>query len=118
MAFILLLLLTITSLVRVETSLGEMSKFRLKAEQNAHLALRVAIGELQKSAGPDKRVTATADLLPSTDLSRKHTVGVWSSAAASILGLSEGQLLTWLASDAKIKVGDWFKTIQKAPHLK
>ena len=48
MAFILLLLLSITSLVRVEAQSAQISTKQLRAEQNALLALNVAIGELQK----------------------------------------------------------------------
>jgi hypothetical protein len=35
----------------------------MEAEQAALLGLQLALGELQKTAGPDQRVSATADLL-------------------------------------------------------
>lgn len=59
------------------------------ARANARAALIQAIGQLQKAAGPDQRVTATADLLSgsgaSSDLSQTgsvkqpHWAGVWRS---------------------------------------
>lgn len=57
MAFVLLLLLSITTLVRVESQGAAMQMQRLQAEQNAYLGLQVAIGELQKHAGVDQRIT-------------------------------------------------------------
>ncbi len=62
MAFIVLLLLTITTMVRVETRVSDNGKSQTQARQNALLALNIALGQLQKYAGPDQRVTATADL--------------------------------------------------------
>ena len=57
MAFILMLLLSMSTLVRLET---RSSIDRLRAQNNALMALSVAIGQLQKTAGPDQRVTARA----------------------------------------------------------
>ncbi len=62
MAFILLLLLSITSLVRVETQSVQISSQRLQAEQNALLGLQQAIGKLQMSVGPDSRVTVASEM--------------------------------------------------------
>ncbi|MGJ8650353.1 MAG: hypothetical protein ACSHX4_08330 [Opitutaceae bacterium] len=79
MAFILVLLLTITSLVHVETRSADIGKHRLEAEQAALLSLNVAIGELQKYAGHDQRVTAPVGAVagvPVADKTRKLT-GVW-----------------------------------------
>ena len=58
MAFMLLLLLGMTTLVRVESRSAAAALVRLEARQNALLALRQALGELQKHAGPDQRATA------------------------------------------------------------
>lgn len=63
MAFVLLLLLSMSTLVQVETRSVQTSVAQLEARQAALLGLNVALGELQKAAGPDQRVTATADLL-------------------------------------------------------
>ena len=62
MAFVLLLLLSMTTLLKVETRSAALQKQSLKARQNALLGLYQALGELQRTAGPDQRVTARADL--------------------------------------------------------
>jgi hypothetical protein len=96
MAFVLLLLLSITTLVRVETQGAAMQMQRLQAEQNAYLGLQLAIGELQKHAGVDQRITARSDLIadtsgaPTAALSRKYYTGVWDSQT--------GTFRKWLAS--------------------
>lgn len=66
MAFVLLLLLSITTLVQVETQSSQISSARMKAEQNALLGLMLALGELQMAAGPDQRVTVSSEMFDST----------------------------------------------------
>ena len=53
MAFVLLLLLSITTLVQVETQGSQIQMQQMEAEQSALLGLQIALGELQKTAGPD-----------------------------------------------------------------
>ena len=62
MAFVLLLLLSITTLVQVETQSAQISTDRMEAEQNALLGLKQALGELQMAAGPDQRVTISSEM--------------------------------------------------------
>lgn len=62
MAFVLLLLISLTSLVRVESTGSQQQMTKLQAQANALLALNIAIGELQEHTGSDQRVTATADI--------------------------------------------------------
>ena len=52
MAFVLLLLLSITTLTQVEIKTASLQKDKLEAQQNALLGLSTAIGQLQKLAGP------------------------------------------------------------------
>ncbi len=49
-----------------------------EARANARLALMMAIGDLQKTIGPDKAITAKADILTSSP-AKPNSVGVWTS---------------------------------------
>ncbi|MCB1127664.1 MAG: hypothetical protein KDM81_14315, partial [Verrucomicrobiae bacterium] len=48
------------------------------AHANARMALMLALGELQKTAGPDQRVTARADILDD-DIANPRLTGAWKS---------------------------------------
>jgi len=84
MAFSLLLLFSLTTLLRIETATSDMEQQRLLAREHAKLALHIALGELQKHAGPDQRVTARADILDDTpqtvvadNVRHPYWTGVW-----------------------------------------
>ena len=64
LAFVVLLLLSLATLTRVETAIVANTQQAAQARQNARMALHLAVGRLQRFAGPDQRVTARADLLP------------------------------------------------------
>jgi hypothetical protein len=64
LAFLVLLLVSLASLTRVETQVASNHQTISRARQNALMALNLALGQLQKHAGPDQRVTARADVLP------------------------------------------------------
>ena len=77
----LLMLLTLLALGMLSLSAmvlrargGETA--RAVAEANARMALTMAIGELQRTAGPDTRVTARADVM---DVESPPILGVWKS---------------------------------------
>lgn len=94
MAFVVLLLLSLTTLIRVETRSAEVARVRQQAEQAALLGLNLALGELQKHAGPDQRVTARAELLGhSSNVYARGTVaaegqgawtGIWKSDTVAV----------------------------------
>ena len=84
MAFVLLLLLSITTLVQVETQSAQISVARMEAQQNALLGLKQALGELQMAAGPDQRVTVSSEMFDSDpetaaieDVATRHYTGVF-----------------------------------------
>jgi Tfp pilus assembly protein PilX len=62
MAFLVLLVVSMASLNRVEIQIAKNSQQLNQAQENAMTSLKIALGELQKYAGPDQRITATADL--------------------------------------------------------
>lgn len=110
LALLVLVLLALASLTRVETSVAGNTRKFSQARQNALLALNVAIGRLQEAAGPDQRVTATAEITGVTN-ANKHWTGVWNSnGGARIAWLVSGNE-TVVVDDAKEKrPGVWSPT--------
>jgi hypothetical protein len=78
MAFVLLLVLSISTLVQVEQASSANIVAKMEAEQAALLSLNLAIGKLQELAGLDQRVTASAAALASVNGPQQLT-GVWRS---------------------------------------
>ncbi len=68
-------LLTLSSISLRSASQGDAMA---KARANAKLALMLAIGDLQKNAGPDQRVTARADVIDE-NIANPRLTGVWNS---------------------------------------
>lgn len=95
-----MLLLLMATLVKVETSASSQQLIQLQARQNALLGVMIAIGELQKHAGPDQRVTARAELIDVLDANdpRKHWLGVWNTTAIE-------QSPRWLVSGNQVADG-------------
>jgi hypothetical protein len=62
LAFLVLLLVSLASLTRVETQVANNNQQLAQARQNALMALNIAVGQLQKYAGPDQRTTARSDM--------------------------------------------------------
>jgi hypothetical protein len=95
LAFIVVLLVGLASYTRIETSIAGNTQRQAQARENALLALHVALGQLQRYAGPDIRVTATAHNFGARDGTRHYT-GVWRNDAAG--GGAPTEPLTWLVS--------------------
>ncbi len=62
MTLLLLLVLTLSILVRLELQTATGNLYTEQAKQNALLGAYIALGQLQKFAGPDQRITTTADI--------------------------------------------------------
>lgn len=83
LAFLVLLLVSLASLTRVETQVANNSQQVAQARQNAIMAMNIALGRLQQLAGPDARVTGTAELVAGADASKQKWTGVWKWDSAS-----------------------------------
>ncbi|GHC06940.1 hypothetical protein GCM10007047_25000 [Cerasicoccus arenae] len=127
LTLLVLMMLSLATLVRVEVLTVQLKQYEDEARQNALLGMQIALGELQKLTGPDRRATATADVvLPesvsitpqmsgqttATALSQfwnagrnSHWVGVWKKADTGPYDpnepsahMAEPQFINWLVS--------------------
>lgn len=76
MALMVLLTLTLSALIAVEAEASRQTIETAQARQNAYVGLMIAVGQIQKAAGPDTRVSARSDILAATQTTDKWT-GVW-----------------------------------------
>ncbi len=82
MAFVLVLLVSMTLLVQVETTNSRQALDQLRAKESARLALMMALGDLQRYAGPDQRVTARAEILGNARTTENpYWTGVWDTTS-------------------------------------
>lgn len=102
MAFMLGIILALSSVLAVESELSEKSLGRLRAKQNAILGIYVALGNLQRAAGPDQRVTARADIFDSNPdtiaiegVENPQCLGVFKSIEIGKENQSREDLRTW-----------------------
>ncbi|MDP0495344.1 MAG: hypothetical protein Q7Q73_03960 [Verrucomicrobiota bacterium JB024] len=96
MGFIMLLLLSLSGLVRIEVSSTQATVTGAQARQNAILGLQVGLGHLQRALGPDQRVSARADILGPEEAQPLWT-GVWQDPTPDN-PRDEPQLREWLVS--------------------
>jgi hypothetical protein len=76
------LIVTTSGVSQIERKAVSNSAKNEIAKQNALFALQIALGQLQSAAGPDQRVTATADILNSNSVTpspvlQSYWTGVW-----------------------------------------
>ena len=102
LAFLVVLLVGLAAYTRVETAVAGNTQRQTQARQNALMALDVALGQLQKYAGPDQRVTAPADAFGGTN-GTKHFTGVWHSDPT--VAATPATPLTWLVSGNELQSG-------------
>ena len=77
MSLLILIALAMLSLSTIELRSSRLSDSEQEAKANARLSLMLALGQLQKAAGPDQRITASGNLIDA-QISRGVT-GVWES---------------------------------------
>lgn len=89
MAFLLLLLVSLVSVVQVETRAAARQSSAIQVRSLAFLGLQEAVGELQRHAGRDQAATAPASVFDATPedpavtgVSHPHWTGVWRSEGA------------------------------------
>lgn len=95
MAFMLVLVVTLMSLMEVETRSTTNNLELQRARDGARLALSMAVGKLQEYAGNDLRVTARADITGSVASGAEHWTGVWDSSSSST---ADPSFAAWLVS--------------------
>ncbi len=88
MVLLSLLAVGLLSLSTISLRASGNSSAMAEARANARLALVMAIGQLQKAAGPDTRVTADADLL-AANTANAHWTGVWKTRPDEDLAAGE-----------------------------
>lgn len=80
MAFIVLLILSLSSLVKVEVATQQIVEKQSEARDSALLGLEVALAQLQEFAGPDQRITVRSDIFNSSAAGRNHYTLVYNNA--------------------------------------
>ena len=80
------LIVTTSSISQIERKAVSNSAKEELAKQNALFALGVAMAQLQSAAGPDQRVTATADILSGggTFVNQPYWTGVWKTGTNTL----------------------------------
>ena len=93
MSLILLTIITVASFVSIESRLAAQHQNLVRARLNATVSLRLALAHLQQEAGPDRRITARADIIANT------TQPLW----------------TWLTLRNPLWTGVWRSDLQLTP---
>ncbi|MFC5051407.1 hypothetical protein ACFPK9_12400 [Rubritalea spongiae] len=79
LSLLVMIAIGMLSLSAVTTRSVDHEVPRQEAKANARMALMMALGELQKMAGPDTRITAPADIVKGNSSAPKQLTGVWRS---------------------------------------
>lgn len=94
LALLVLAVFALSALTRVGSGTATASVYQIQARQNATLALSVALGELQRHAGDDDRVTGMAGITGvagNPNATTRYWCGVWRA---------DGSFVAWLTSGA------------------
>ena len=107
LTLVAVLALSLASLATIELRRTSHADQTALAKANARLALMQAIGQLQKTLGPDQRVSACADILANNP-QQPHWTGVWRTTQNDGSSLFTRDDLTGSLNDAR-----W--TLQSSP---
>jgi Tfp pilus assembly protein PilX len=94
LALLVLAVFALSALTKVGSEMSGASVYQTQARQNASLALAVALGELQRHAGDDTRITGMAGITGiagNPNATTRYWCGVWRD---------DGSFVTWLTSGA------------------
>jgi len=96
LALLVLLAYALSALSRVDSQIAGTAVHQVQARQNALLGLQIALGELQRHAGPDERITGMAGITgsagtaPGASNPARHWCGVWNETGGHLAWLSSG----------------------------
>lgn len=94
LVLLVLAVFALSALTKVGSEMSTASVFQTQARQNASLALTVALGELQRHAGDDTRITGMAGITGvagNQNAMTRYWCGVWRA---------DGGFVAWLTSGA------------------
>ncbi|MBI3884567.1 MAG: hypothetical protein HY302_02385 [Opitutae bacterium] len=93
-ALLVLALLALSILVRFSSQISATVTYQTQARQNALLGLSVALGDLQRLAGPNARATGMAGIAGETPASQfRQWCGVWDASGTFLGWLTSGALM-------------------------
>jgi hypothetical protein len=96
LALLVLLAYALSALSRIDSQMAGTAVFQTQARQNALLGLQIAMGELQRHAGPDERITGMAGISGAAGTAAgannpaRHWCGVWNANGGHLAWLSSG----------------------------
>jgi hypothetical protein len=100
LALLVLAVLALSALTMVNSQIAAVSVYQTQSRQNALLGLSLGLGELQRQAGADTRLTGMAGvtgIAANAANTTRHWCGVWEQA--------NGAFVCWLASGAQTAGG-------------
>ena len=101
-AFLVLVLVGLATFTRVETQVAANTQHQAQARQNALMALNIALGQLQKYAGPDQRTTARSDLQNAPGQTNSHWIGVYGNSVTGDYTETPSTIQAALTSSANV----------------
>ncbi len=83
-ALVVILVMGLLSLSQSSLRRNTQDKARAEAQANARMSIALAIGALQKSMGPDQRISANGAILSTEPVRNPHWTGVWNAWKAGV----------------------------------